>query len=334
MKKIKLFASAVLVSFIALISCQREGKELLKSEAITAISASNCNYTCSDYQVNLTVDKTTEPGHTIFIWSITNPCPGNGKNGSLQDLSHWDFLPGQCLDDNWQDVLQASYKYGNGSWNIINPLPVIEPDPSLRKGGCYGDDVFKFNQGTSGSTTTYYKLVLNGNWGTGNLDLYFKSGVNTGCCSKSIANKGVGCPEEEGCSFSQGYWFANNPAHPDGVHPWGGDGSATVTVGGKVYTNPQGLAIWNTSNAGGIKDSKKAFTQLAAIRLSGVDETDPALSGAIATIECWLGSIPKLSPANLPNQSATSITTCGNAKNAAGIISDWINAHHCVTPEN
>jgi hypothetical protein len=288
------------------------------------------NYTCGDYQVTLDVDHTTLPGKTIFTWGITNPCPGNGNNGTVQNLSHWDFVPSQCLDDNWQDVLEASYNSGLG-WQTITPTPFIQPDPSLKTGGCFGDDVFKFNQGTAGNATTFYRLVLLGNWSTGDLSVFFKSGSNTGCCSKTFTDKGIGCRIDPDCSFSQGYWFANNSQHPDGVHPWGGDGSGTVAIGGYTYTNAEGLAIWNASNQGGIKDAKKAFTQLAAIRLSGADEADPELATAVNTIECFLSGLGyKLTAGNLINQSAASKLACGNAANAAEAISDWINAHHCA----
>ena len=313
---------------IAFIGCKKDLSEPSLTSNAKVIPGGNC----TGYLVNLSPDYTTKPGFTIFTWTITNPNPGNGSGTTIQNLSHWDFIPSSCLDQNWQDVLSASYRYGTtGDFLPISitgtAVGDIKPDPSLIKGGCYGDDVFKFDYGTSGTTPTQYRLELKGNWGTGPLNVYFKSGTNTGCCFNTYADKGVGCQEIEDCSFSQGYWFANNAAHPEGVHLWG----KTVTEGGKTYTNAEGLAIWNASNKGGITDAKKAFTQLAAIRLSVVDETDPALSSAIATIDNWFASIPKLSGTvpYLPNQTAEEITLYGNARNAAGIISDWINAHHC-----
>jgi hypothetical protein len=181
-------------------------------------------------------------------------------------------------------------------------------------------------------------MVLNGNWGTADLNVLFKSGTNTGCCAATYPNAGIGCKiEEEDCSFSQGYWFANNVNHRNGIHPWYVDatdpslGLKTVTIGGKTYTNAEGLAIWNSSNKGGIEDSKKAFTQLSAILLSGVDiAADVSLTTAVATIECWLSTQSKLTDTFLPNQSNGSIANCGNAKNAADVISTWINTHHCA----
>ena len=298
-------------------SCEKD--DILSTEPLSTRAV--CNYSCSDYTLDLVVDYST-PGQTIFTWAITNPCPGNGKNGTIQDLSHWNFDPGACLDANWQDVVEAHVNMGAG-WNQILPLPYIQPDASLKKQNCYGNDVFKFNYGTSGNVTTYYKLVLMGQWSTGPLNVWYKSGKNTGCCNTTLEGKGIGCRLDESCSYSQGYWFANNSMHPNGVHPWPSPGN--ITIGGHAYTNQEGLDIWNASNAGGIADSKKAFTQLSAVRLSGVD-TDPAIAGPVATIECWLSSMSKLSPSYLPNQTNM---ICGDAKAAASAISDWINANHC-----
>ena len=325
MKLRQLSCTALLA--IAFFSCQKETTSSASNElSASARKTPTTSASCSDYVVTLAaVDYTSEPGHSIFTWSIQNPAPGNGSNGTLQNLSHWDFVPSECLEDNWQDVLSASYNQGAG-WVTISPLPTIEPDPSLVKFGCTSGDVFKFNQGTNGSAITQYRMVLTGHWGTGDMTVFFKSGTNTGCCSTTLTGKGIGCREDESCSFSQGYWFANNEMHPEGVHPW----TSTVTVGGYEYTNAEGIAIWNASNTNGIKDAKKAFTQLAAIRLSAADETNPVLAAAAATIDGWLSHYgAKLDANNLRNQTATEIGLYGNAKVAADVISQWINANHC-----
>lgn len=129
------------------------------------------------------------------------------------------------------------------------------------------------------------------------------------------------------CTYSQGYWFANNPKHPDGVHPWPND----ITVGGYSYSNADGIAIWNTSNAGGIPDAKKAFTQLAAIYLSGVDISATTIAGDVAIIEAWLTSLgQKLSPTYLPMESDIDVATYGDVRTAADNISTYINAHECA----
>ncbi|MGN6194606.1 MAG: hypothetical protein ACTHOB_06685 [Ginsengibacter sp.] len=129
------------------------------------------------------------------------------------------------------------------------------------------------------------------------------------------------------CTYSQGYWFANNTQHPNGVHAWPND----ITIGGYSYSNADGIAIWNTSNAGGIPDAKKAFTQLAAIYLSGVDISTTTIGGDVATIEAWLTSLgQKLSPTYLPMESDIDVATYGDVRTAADNISNYINAHECA----
>lgn len=321
-------ALTLMVLFCALIiSCQKDIKSGGNDPSLQLATgkkpvANPLN--CDNYEVKLDVEhSTTGPVTTTFIWRITNPNPGNGSGTTLQNLSHWTFVPSTCLKDNWQDVLSAAYNTGSG-WVTITPLPLIEPDPSLSKAGCSSGDVFKFNVGTSGSTPTQYKMVLAGYWGTGELNVFFKSGANTGCCSASIADKGIACREDEPCSYSQGYWFANNTNHPSGVHPW----PTTLTIGGHIYTNAEGLAIWNASTTG-TKDAERAFTQLAAVMLSGVSN-EPAISSAVQIIQNWLTNYGgKLTPTNLRNQTAAEITLYGDAKAAASAISEWINTHHC-----
>jgi hypothetical protein len=302
---------------------------LLKAEPLT-VSTSTTN--CLGYTFQLDVDKTSQPGYTIFVWTITNPNPGNARNnsGTIQNLSHWDFAPSQCLTDNWQDVKEASYNLNDGTgWQQILPLPTVQPDNAMDAGttfNCTTGDVFKFNYGTNGGTPTQYKIVLEGNWGTADLLTYFKSG-KSGCCSDTYANMGIGCKvEEDKCSFSQGYWFATNAQHPDGVHPWPGN----VTIGGETYTNKEGIAISNANTQGGLKDAQAAFTQLAAFRISGASAADPAVKAAIETIDNWLKNYgAKLTPDNLRNQTAVEKQAYGDAKAASDIISQWITNHHC-----
>lgn len=117
---------------------------------------------------------------------------------------------------------------------------------------------------------------------------------------------------EEGCSLSQGYWFAK----PEVIWPF------DVVIGGKSYTQAEGLAIWNSSNKGGIKDAKKGFLQVAAIKLSGTVLNTDAVWDDVKIVEDWLGTIEKV----------TGETTDSNkeAKKAAGRIGEWIDDNHCI----
>src|SRR5688572_24930495 len=197
-------------------------------------------------------------GTWSWVWSAYNPNPGNGTGGTAQNMSHWGFRLNSCFV--WNNIVSAAYSFDSTTWTSFTPA--YEPDNSQN---CVTDSVFKFSAGTTGTAKTYYRIVLNANYSIDSTVFgYFKSGNNTPCCTFDFV--GIGCPESEGCSWSQGYWFAApHVIWPDS----NGVAYGQITIGGHHYTQAEGKAIWNTSNAGGIKDSKKAFLQVAAIKLSG-----------------------------------------------------------------
>jgi hypothetical protein len=137
----------------------------------------------------------TAANQTIFVWKVVNPNPGNGNNGTIQDLSHWGFMANTCT--NPADALKESDIVSAGTGSSSNSadhssIPVdIKPDPSQV---CTGNNpLLKFNAGGNGSAPKYYSLVLSGNWGPGNLEAYYKSGSRTGCGLCTITGAGVGC---------------------------------------------------------------------------------------------------------------------------------------------
>ena len=269
---------------------------------------------CLNYSVIL--DRDYYDGQTTFTWTITNPNPGNGNNGTLQNLSHWSFVPGcsgpNGLEQNWSDILSASYSYDGGTtWTDILPTPTLEPDPSQT---CSSANVFKFDFGTNGNSATLYRIVLLGNYAQENNSAIFKSGAKTGCCTRTVP--GIGCKSEDAvCSFSQGYYFA-------APVPWPAPG--TVNVGTFTYTEAEGRAIWNCGNQGGIPDSKKGFTQVAALKLSGIYPTgDASIDADVVLIETWLALQGKLvACSNLPTGNSA-------VGQAAGRIGLWIAENHC-----
>ncbi len=118
----------------------------------------------------------------------------------------------------------------------------------------------------------------------------------------------------QGCSMSQGYWFAS----PAAVWPTTG-----VTVGGHTYTEAEAKAIWNTSNQNGLPDSKKAFTQVVAIKLSASTiGANASVWSYVTTAESYLNTLNKLTPNYLPTGDSA-------ASSAAGSIGNWINTYHC-----
>jgi hypothetical protein len=143
------------------------------------------------------------------------------------------------------------------------------------------------------------RINVTGNWG-----MYFEA-----CRQVCIPPA-----ENEGCSMSQGYWFAS----PISVWP-----STGVTVAGHTYTKEEAIEIWNTSNVGGIADSKKGFLQVATIYLSGATVYRSATVWAdVAIVEAWLLTLGKLSPTNLPTGNNTVGSVAGN-------IGDWVDKNHC-----
>jgi len=152
--------------------------------------AQQCPYNIS--LVSRTFNATTNK--TTFVWKVVNPNPGNGNNGTVQDLSHWGFMANSCTNPadalKESDIVSAGTGSSSNSAEHSSKKVTIERDPSQ---DCTGNiPVLKFDAG-SGSAPDYYSLVLGGNWGPGDLHAYYKSGSRTGCGICIIAGAGVGC---------------------------------------------------------------------------------------------------------------------------------------------
>jgi hypothetical protein len=158
---------------------------------------------------------------------------------------------------------------------------------------------------------------VQGLWQAGSQSVWMKFGNN--CVQGSVRDPAC-MTAITGCSLSIGYWFAR----PNVTWPTNG----TVVLGNHTYTRTEGLAIWNTSNKGGMKNAKMAFLQASAIRLSmamGLLQQLPSgLATDLATVETYLNPMPKLTATSIPANSASSA-----AAGAAGRIGDWISSNHC-----
>lgn len=327
MKKFKQFwaiAAVVMVFILSLAACKKlsyekelpqpgvdsqteTGPSSVEATQSTATSLPSTS-SSSPYLVTLESINNNGDGSYTWIWSVQNPNPGNGLNGTVQDLSHWDLTLGQCASI--ENVLSASMSEDGINW-MVNYIPRNQPDPSQN---CYADSVIKFDLGTRGTLKTYYQLTVNENYSVDTtVTGVYKSGNNTRCGIFQFS--GFGCPivPETSCALSQGYYFAK----PDLI--W----TTSVSIGGYSYTQAEGKAIWNTSNKGGIRDAKAGFLQVAAIKLSSSTISPSATVWAdVAIVEAYLSGLGKLSPLNLPSGNAS-------AKAAAGRIGDWIDLNHC-----
>src|ERR1044071_6368912 len=109
-------------------------KQIFKTMLVVAIVAAahlsmssfithkKTNSNTSVYQISL-LTKNTVSGNTEWTWSVTNPNPGNGNYGTLQNISHWDVvLPSQAEDA----LVSAQYSYDGINWETS--AIVIERD--------------------------------------------------------------------------------------------------------------------------------------------------------------------------------------------------------------
>src|SRR4051812_44688870 len=120
-----------------------------------------------------------------WIWKVTNPCPGNGKTDeTLQDLSHWDLVPG-CLTQ--ADIVSVSYSMDMINWTSMSSTIAVDPSQSECP-----DPVLKFNKGLNGSIPVYFKLVVNKVFYMDLQWAVFKSGRYTG--NYKIQIPGMVCP--------------------------------------------------------------------------------------------------------------------------------------------
>jgi hypothetical protein len=99
------------------------------------------------------VTKNTVGSDTEWTWSVTNPNPGSGSNGTLRDVSHWDVaLPAQAE----AALVSAEYSFDGVNWHSSSI--VVERDFSIKL--CTLVDVLKFDAGTTGTAPTYYRAVF------------------------------------------------------------------------------------------------------------------------------------------------------------------------------
>jgi hypothetical protein len=323
MKHVKIAFSALMLLIIAF-SCQ-------KSVETSAIEQKKSNFSIPDianttwpvgqklcsspYQISLMVREQLPDGTWLWVWGIKNPNPGDGSNGTVRDLGHWNIQLPDCIK--LSNIKAAKMAYQGQLYTYFTP--VIESDKTYAacdKDVTNGRQLLKFNLGTIGSQVTLYGLILDKEYPIDQNGVAFYYAECKELGTGITCFPGIGCPEPcvEGCSFSQGYYFAK----PNYVWP------GNVTIGGHVYTQAEGKAIWESSNRGGISDAKKAFLQVAAIKLSGSSVGKCAtVWNEVNTAENWLKTLPKLTPDNIKNYSNKSVGE------AAGRIGSWIDANHC-----
>jgi hypothetical protein len=137
------------------------------------------------YQIVL-VTKNTVGANYEWTWSLANPNPGNGQDGTLQDVSHWSV---PLTPDAEAALVSAETSDDGVNWQSV--ATVIERDPSIRQ--CTSVDVLKYDVGTTGSAVRYYRASFNADFivnpfatswiknggGAQGCNLYYFSGTGT-----------------------------------------------------------------------------------------------------------------------------------------------------------
>jgi hypothetical protein len=145
----------------------------------------------SAYSINLV---STEMAGTnqVWVWTVNNPNPGNGNNGTLQNISHWDLPLCPAAET---ALVSAEYSLNGGNTWVSVPIE-MDRDPSIRI--CTSVDVLKFNVGTTGTTANYYRLTFDRQFPVNPMAVsYIKTGGGLQGCNLYFYS-GVGCNDLTG----------------------------------------------------------------------------------------------------------------------------------------
>jgi len=128
------------------------------------------------YSIQLVSNSSDESRGTYeWTWVLTNPNPGNGENGTLQDVSHFSIALNAEAE---AALVSAEYSFDGITWISI-PI-VVDRDPGIR--ACTSTDVLKFDAGTVGSEPTYYRATFDQVFAVNPYSTsWIKTGSRSGC---------------------------------------------------------------------------------------------------------------------------------------------------------
>ena len=143
---------------------------------LSAFKKENATNNVDAYAIQL-ISNSSDVSRGAFEWTwvLTNPNPGNGENGTLQNVSHFDITLNAAAE---AALISAEYSFDGIVWVGV-PIE-MERDPSIR--ACTTNDVLKFNAGTVGSDPTYYRATFSEEFAENPYATsWIKSGNRTGC---------------------------------------------------------------------------------------------------------------------------------------------------------
>lgn len=314
MKKIILLVAIVVFSTFG---CSDETAIVNSDASMSSASTAKPSASTSqwgDYNISVTVSA----DGTIWTYTITR-LKANAKN-----LSHFIIDLNNCGD--------KSATFGDIIWATVNGSPAnltpTEGSGTTCNPQATTTNFVKFD---NLQAATSWVLVLKFDRGYSIADsaaAWIKAGTS---CNQGTVS-GPGCPTEEYCSFSQGFFFANGAVNNGASQFWVNG----LTIGGVTYTQAQGNNAWFIDRGKGGDQTMNGFFQLGAARLSGV-ESEVAADAAI--IEAYFTGL---------NVFTTLVTSSGNnpytyfnlpaisngiTKSqviaAGGRIGTFIDANHC-----
>jgi hypothetical protein len=317
MKRLGTVVFALAVVGFGVFSCQKTIDQTMDRDEVSANVSlpADC---VGPYSITF-VSKSLQADGWHWVWDIKNP-------GGVQELSHFNVIMPVC--EPAIEVVFAAYSKDGGNTWLTDNVGFTDKDNSYNSATCGNDQyantpTLKFDIGGD----YRIKIVVTENYQPGVMYALWKGGNDPGCGMTCF--EGISClidnpPPPEGCSFSQGFWFAK-PISEENAWPGG-----SLMMGGKSYTQAEGKALFFVS---GNIELKRAFTQAATIKLSMASGylTDPSgIMQAVNNIENVLNGLPKLTPANIASVNrGLSAATRRNLSNWAGTIGNYVDANHC-----
>jgi hypothetical protein len=307
----------ILILFVTLftLSCSNE-QVAVDSQAIASTNnpaltakaaASTSNW--GDYNIAVTVST----DGSEWTYTITKAKP------TAKTLSHFIISLDNCGDN--------SATFSDVIWATVNG---VKTDLSTTEGSGTGCN-------PQATTTNFIKFPDFSAASTWILVIKFDRGYETLATGTawlkagSSCNQGVvpapGCPKENRCSFSQGFFFANGADNNGASALW----ASGLTIGGFNYTQVQGQLAWTTNNGPGKDTTLNAFFQLGAVRLSG---TESEVAADAAIIDAYFSGIGTDVFGTIINDDFVLPASSGGytkaqVKAAGSSIGTFIDVNHC-----
>lgn len=265
--------------------------------------SSNSTSSYSDY--NVTVTQNADGSE--WTYTITKS-KANSKN-----LSHFIIDLKNCGEE--------SATFSDIIWATVNGAPA-DMSPTEGSGtGCNPQanttNFIKFNTNSGTSWVIVIKFDRGYEVAQGALS-WIKAGTS---CNTGLI-PAPGCPREDYCSFSQGFFFANG-AYNNGASEFWANG---LTIGGITYTQAQGMAEWDANTGVGSDAGMRGFFQLGALLLSGTG-AEAGVAPQAALIEAYFTGLDVTTVSVLPASNNGILKSDVSA--ASGIIGEYIDANHC-----